>query len=188
VHEVLVQEIACKRSSSSNAATGGEGQQGKKRKMAAVGPKMAAGEEDGVQKEVGEEQDHILESYFGSRALRRLVLASCETGAGSEGAKAFVSLMWNKGLQGKCSSWAGTHADKVLAALVHCGVAEVVAAAAEELGPLVGGDAQAWSDKINRINQPQQQKVKKDKSAGKQAGRAGGLSGQEVQMKKKKLR
>ena len=146
VHEALVGEVAEKRSSSSHAAAGAEGGGGQKKGKKRKGAVPAADGEGGEEQQ--QEQDHVLVSYFGSRALRRLVLASCEEGEGGEGAKAFVELMWKKGLQGQCSSWVGTHADKVLAALVHCGVGEVAAAAAEELGPLVGGDAGAWSERF----------------------------------------
>lgn len=91
----------------------------------------------------------LLVNYFGSRALRRLVLASNEAGHGGEGARSFVHSLWNKCLKGKCAEWFGTHADKVLASLVHCGVATVCDEAKQELQPLLAnGDVGAWSDKF----------------------------------------
>ena len=87
----------------------------------------------------------LLTDYYGSRALRRLVLFSTEPGAGGDAARAFAQALWARALAGNCAQWAGSHADKVLAALVVCGDAPTAAAAAKELGPLVGGDAAAWA-------------------------------------------
>lgn len=60
----------------------------------------------------------VLGSYYGSRALRRLVLASQEK---QGAATRFVDSLWKEVLQGKCVELHTTHAAKVLAAVVHSG-------------------------------------------------------------------
>jgi pumilio family protein 6 len=96
----------------------------------------------GVQQEGSEP---LLTHYYGSRGLRRLLLAGEAAGADGEEARAFAQQLWSDALQGHCQQLVGSHADKVLAALLHCGVPSVVQAAAADLQALVGGNAQAWA-------------------------------------------
>lgn len=93
--------------------------------------------------------EEVFTHYYGSRALRRLILASEEEGKGGEGARAFVEALWPKALAGQCKRRVGSHADKVLAALVMCGSAQVKAAASKELAPLVKpASLEAWAAKF----------------------------------------
>ncbi|PNH12802.1 Pumilio 24 [Tetrabaena socialis] len=88
-------------------------------------------------------QEHILLGYFSSRALRRLLLSAAEEQQG--GAAAFAAALWEGAFKGRCKQWVGTHAEKVLAALLHCGVAAVAQAAAKELKPLVKQPLEEWA-------------------------------------------
>jgi len=90
----------------------------------------------------------LLTNYFSSRALRRLLLAGSEPGEDGAGGRAFAQQLWSKALQGQCQQLVGSHADKVLAALLHCGVDTVMQEAATELQPLVGGVAEAWAQQF----------------------------------------
>lgn len=87
----------------------------------------------------------LLTHYFGSRALRRLVLMSAEEGPSGGAARDFTSALWQRVLSKRCKALAGSHADKVLAALLHCGCEAVVKAASKELAPLVKQPLDAWS-------------------------------------------
>ena len=102
------------------------------------------------------QQEPLLEHYFASRALRRLVLSSAPQ-AGQSGVDAVqspatrcVELLWAKGgLRGHCKRWVGGHAAKVLAALVRCGSGAVRVAAAEELAPLVAPQGvEEWAERF----------------------------------------
>lgn len=92
-------------------------------------------------------REHLLLSYYSSRALRRLLLAASEeTGGGP--ASEFAEHLWSGALRGRCKQWVGTHAEKVLAALLHCGVASVVLAASQELKPLVKQPFEEWRSRF----------------------------------------
>ncbi len=123
VHDAIVRDVA---GDAHGEGTGMEGEE--------AGPAPAA--------------EPLLLNFFSSRALRRLVLASSDEGPGGEGARAFVRSLWGRALKGRCSSWVGTHADKVLAAVLHSGDAEVREAAARELGPLVGQPLEEWGKRF----------------------------------------
>ncbi|GLI58570.1 hypothetical protein VaNZ11_000192 [Volvox africanus] len=93
------------------------------------------------------EHEHVLVSYHSSRALRRLLLLAAEEH--SPGAAAsFASELWAKALKGHCEQWVNTHAEKVLAALLHCGVQPVVAAVKRELTPLVKQPLEEWAGRL----------------------------------------
>mmetsp|Transcript_35571 Transcript_35571/g.78981 ORF Transcript_35571/g.78981 Transcript_35571/m.78981 type:complete len:822 (-) Transcript_35571:289-2754(-) len=93
----------------------------------------------------GPRVDHVLLHWYGSRALRRYILLSGDE-TSTQCAVRGVELLWKTALHGKCKRWVGTHADKVLAALLHCGSDTVKQAAAKELRPLVKGKSlEAWS-------------------------------------------
>jgi pumilio family protein 6 len=90
----------------------------------------------------------LLTHYFGSRSLRRLLLAGAGEGPEGAAARSFAEQLWQQVLQGQCKHLVGGHAEKVLAALLHCSVGSVEQAAAAELQGLVGGDVQQWSAKF----------------------------------------
>ncbi|KAG2439363.1 hypothetical protein HXX76_004722 [Chlamydomonas incerta] len=92
--------------------------------------------------------EHVFLNFFSSRALRRLVLAAAEEEGGGGAAAGFAKQLWDRAVKGRCKQWVGTHAEKVLAALLHCGVPEVQAAAAKELKPLVKGPVEEWAGKF----------------------------------------
>ena len=138
----------------------------------AVAAAVAAGEP-------GAEGDALLCHYFASRALRRLVLASCAGEEGGDGeascaaASRAVEALWERGgLAGGCARWVGTHADKVLAALVRCGSASAAAAARAELAPLVAPEGvEAWAE---RLAGPTAQHAKQHKGPKRKKGAGGG--------------
>jgi pumilio family protein 6 len=142
VHAAVVQQVAadCSRVSSQPApAAAGKKQKGKKGKGA------DAAEQDAADAE--QQQEPLLTQYFASRALRRLLLAGGSEGADGAGARAFAQQLWQQALQGQCKQLVGSHAEKVLAGLLHCGVQEAQQQAAAELQPLVG-DVEAWAAKF----------------------------------------
>ena len=71
--------------------------------------------------------EHVALNFFGSRALRRLILLASDTTPSTNNeststsitpAARFVELVWTDALQGNCKRWYGTHAEKILAAVV----------------------------------------------------------------------
>ena len=82
----------------------------------------------------GEEGGGALGSYYGSRALRRLVLASKDDAA----ARRFVDALWVGALKGRCVALHKTHAAKVLAAVVHGGSSVAAKGTRAELKKAVG--------------------------------------------------
>jgi pumilio family protein 6 len=104
----------------------------------------------------------VLSNFFGSRALRRLVLASGDGGPSGAAAAAFTQKLWSGALQGRCAQWVDSHAAKVLAALLQCGDAAVKKEAAAELRPLVKGSSslEEWSARLT-AKQPQQKPQQK---------------------------
>ncbi|GLC37797.1 hypothetical protein PLESTB_001477700 [Pleodorina starrii] len=128
-------------------------------------------------------REHVLLSYYSSRALRRLLLLASEDAEqqqqpeGGGAAAAFASELWTRALKGRCAQWVGTHAEKVLAALLHCGVPSVVAAASKELKPLVKEPLEEWAGRF--LNQ--KGKEGHGPAGGKAAkvGKAAGADGQE---------
>ena len=87
-------------------------------------------------------EEHVLVHYAASRTLRRILLEGQE----DKGACDLAGRIWNGALKGRCSEWFGTHADKVLAALLSCGNDSVIAAATKEMKPLAGkGGLDAWA-------------------------------------------
>ncbi len=132
----------------------------------AGGSEQAAAEEE--EEEGGQQQQEpVLPHFFGSRALRRLVLASNDGGAAGEAVAAFAGKLWRGALAGSCKQWVDTHAAKVLAAVLHCGDAATKQAAAKELKPLVKGcSLDEWADRLtSRKGEGKQQQ------AGKQAAK-----------------
>ncbi len=75
------------------------------------------------------------------------MLAAAEDGPDSPAAS-FVRALWEGALAGRCKQWVGTHCEKVLAAVLHSGVEDVVAAASKELKPLVKQPLQEWAGKL----------------------------------------
>lgn len=76
-------------------------------------------------------EEEVLNGYFSSRALRRMVLASSKEEA--HAAKRFVPLLWKSVLKGKCKKLIDTHAAKIVAAMVDCGCPDVQKAVQKEL-------------------------------------------------------
>ncbi|KAL4423682.1 hypothetical protein ABPG75_000983 [Micractinium tetrahymenae] len=173
VHDTLVAAIA---GSSSDAA--------------------AASQEDGEEEEAAGEQEPVLPHFFGSRALRRLVLASSDGGSSGAAAGAFAGKLWAGALRGRCKQWVGTHAEKVLAALVQCGDAGTKAAARKELAPLVSGSLDEWAAKLTAKQPPavggkrqgkgRQQQQQQKPQQGKQPRAAAPPAAEQQQQPKKK--
>lgn len=133
VHDALVAAVS---GISSSSGDGGSGREG--------GDSEPASQE---------QQEPVLSHFFGSRALRRLVLASGESGASGAAATAFTSKLWSGALQGMCKTWVNTHAAKVLAAVVQHGDAATKRAAVNELQPLVKGSLEEWALRLTAKSQ-----------------------------------
>lgn len=115
---------------------------------AVVGSSADAAEGSKEEGMLAQLQDPALTHFFGSRALRRLVLASSATDASGAAAASFASKLWHGALQGRCHDWVDTHAAKVLAALLQCGDEEVKQAATQELKALVPGSLEEWAAQL----------------------------------------
>ncbi|KAI3459244.1 hypothetical protein Pfo_015907 [Paulownia fortunei] len=73
------------------------------------------------------EEEHILEHFHSSRAIRKLVL-DCP---------AFASILWEKALKGNCAIWAKGHSSKVISAFLETSDSAVKDLAKEELQPFI---------------------------------------------------
>lgn len=89
------------------------------------------------------EASSLLEDFFASRAIRRIVLAS---NGDSAGAKRFAQRLYEDVVKGKAGKLKESHAGKIVAALVGCGcdaVAKAVRAELKKAGEKDGGVAWA---------------------------------------------
>jgi hypothetical protein len=102
----------------------------------------------------------LLGSYFGSRALRRIALASSlansnqgegSAASGQEIAARFVEALWREVMQGRCASLRDTHAAKVIAACVHGGSALATKGIRAELKQ-AKVDVDLWCEKFVHRN------------------------------------
>ncbi|GBG90606.1 hypothetical protein CBR_g50950 [Chara braunii] len=86
--------------------------------------------------------DPILEHYFASRTLRRLVM-ECQlppSGTASN-EEPFPAVLWRTALAGRCKELVQGHSAKVVASLLSCPHEETKAAAMKELKPLIDSGA-----------------------------------------------
>ena len=88
--------------------------------------------------------DDILTNYFGSRSIRRIVLASQDE-QGGDSARRFTEKLWQKRIKGKCSKLKESHAAKILAAMVYCGCPNVVKGVKKELKMK---EPEKWADEF----------------------------------------
>ena len=153
---------------------------GGEEQLAAVHDALVAAAAGGEEQEGGQPAEPVLSHFFGSRALRRLVLASNDGGAAGAAAGAFAGKLWRGALAGRCKQWVDTHAAKVLAALLHCGDAATKQAAAKELAPLVQGSLDEWADSLTA-------KRADGKQQGKRQGRQQGKQQQPAQQQQQPL-
>ncbi len=112
-----------------------------------------------------------------SAPLRRLILSSADEGASSSSLSC-TELLWTYSVKGRCAEWFGSHADKVLAAMVRCGSSKVRAEACKELRPLLLAlgkkDVDEWAEALIK---PQ---AKASKAAGPAAQAGKRTNGQAV--------
>ncbi|KAK9810029.1 hypothetical protein WJX72_003629 [[Myrmecia] bisecta] len=121
VHDAIVSEAACER----------------------PGPSNESQEEPGTSVQTVE---HILEQYYSSRALRKLLLMGAVEGPGGAAACDLATALWEGALKGRCKDWVGSKgAEKVMAALLDCGLAAVQKEVTRELTPLLGQPVQQWA-------------------------------------------
>lgn len=112
-----------------------------------------------------------------------------EEGRGSPAAVSCVEQLWDSALKGRCRDWVGTHGDKVLGSLLHCGSERVKEEAAKELRPLLQGqDLQQWSEPLvkphakekgGKGKAQQQGQGKQQQGQGKQQGQGQGAKGKQ---------
>eukprot|EP00897_Mesotaenium_endlicherianum_P003454 jgi/Mesen1/3136/ME000184S02204 len=104
------------------------------------GPGPHAGEEaaGGKNAEGGKAEEHVMEEFWASRTLRRLLLqSSLPPPEESGGAESVCSVLWKRALSGRCREWAFGHSLKVVAALPQCADPAVRATVMKELQPLI---------------------------------------------------
>jgi len=174
VHTALLQRLQQDVASMSSGSGKGKAPPKQKGKKGKAGGAEAGGAAD----------EPLLTHYYASRALRRLLLAAGSEGDDGAAARAFAERMWQEVLQGQCQHLVGGHAEKVLAALLHCSVQPVEQAAAAELQPLVGGDVQEWGAKFLGPPTGQQQQ----EGAGAAGTRATAASGSKQQQRGQRQR
>lgn len=90
--------------------------------------------------------EQLLQNFFGSRALRRLVLASKDEGRAGNAAQRFVKLLWDRALKGRCAELHASHAAKILGAVVLSACPAVSNVAVLELKKCGVADVPAWAD------------------------------------------
>ncbi|KAK9844997.1 hypothetical protein WJX74_009447 [Apatococcus lobatus] len=90
-------------------------------------------------------EQHIMEDYYSSRALRSLVLMSRQPGAAGETACSFAAALWAGALKGRCNLWVGTHGEKVLAAVLSCGSEKIRQESHAELSQLLDQAPEDWA-------------------------------------------
>eukprot|EP00882_Tetradesmus_deserticola_P007752 GHRQ01008162.1.p1 GENE.GHRQ01008162.1~~GHRQ01008162.1.p1 ORF type:complete len:623 (+),score=334.69 GHRQ01008162.1:65-1933(+) len=169
VHAALVQQVAADCSRVAGVAKpAAAGKQHDRKKGKAAAADAGAGEQYAAEQQ--QVQEPLLTQFFASRALRRLLLAGGSDGADGAGARAFAQQLWKQGLQGQCQQLVGSHAEKVLAGLLHCGEETVQQQAAAELQPLVG-DVKAWAAKFWGPAGAEEQQHSKTKEKKKARGR-----------------
>lgn len=92
-------------------------------------------------------KEHLFLQYYSSRSLRRLLLLAAEEKVpGAAGL--FATELWNTVLKGHCARWIGTHAEKVLGGLLHCGVKSVVEEATLEIQNLMEQPLKEWAGRF----------------------------------------
>lgn len=89
----------------------------------------------------------VLQDYFGSRALKRLVLSSAESARGNAASR-FVEAFWSGVLKGRCGDLRETHAAKIVAAVCCAGTAKVKKAASAELRRAGVADPEGWASTL----------------------------------------
>jgi hypothetical protein len=57
----------------------------------------------------GKSSGHVLDDYYGSRGLRRLVLAAGEEGPSGDVAARFATQLWAHAFRGRCKDWLTPH-------------------------------------------------------------------------------
>lgn len=112
----------------------------------AAEPLAAAAKAEGA----GDSKDHILQDYFGSRTIRRLIVyGSDDSKPCSKVASDFSTSLWNDAVNQVVDKLYGTHAEKVLAAMASSAPASVQKECASALKKLLGnGDLKAWVAKF----------------------------------------
>jgi len=83
-----------------------------------------------------EKDEHVMEQYFSSRTIRRLILESKPPPEGISG-QSFSALFWDVALKGKCRRWAQGHSAKVVGGYRECGHASTKKAAHAEIQGLI---------------------------------------------------
>jgi len=89
----------------------------------------------------------VLQDYFGSRALKRLVLSSAESARGNAASR-FVEVFWLGVLKGRCGDLRETHAAKIVAAVCCSGTAKVKKAAGAELRRAGVANPEEWASTL----------------------------------------
>jgi len=103
-------------------------------------------EEEEEGKEGGEKtaKEHLLVDFWGSRMMRRLALTPPPPGV-----KSLANTLWAEVFKGQCKKWVGTHAEKVLAAVMAGCDAAATKQATTELAKLVEPSVEEWLQKFD---------------------------------------
>lgn len=91
----------------------GRGKQKNKKQKSVEGEESKGGPEVGGKGDAGgdgvdAEEQHVLDDFFASRTIRRLVQDSAAPPVES-GALPFAAVLWERALKGRCHLWAETH-------------------------------------------------------------------------------
>ncbi|CAK9224791.1 unnamed protein product, partial [Sphagnum troendelagicum] len=81
-------------------------------------------------------EEHVMEGYFSSRTIRRLILESQLPPSGVD-AESFSAIFWSTAIKGNCKRWAKGHSAKVVSAFGACADEHTKLAAKAELQVLI---------------------------------------------------
>ncbi|CAG9467832.1 unnamed protein product [Pedinophyceae sp. YPF-701] len=124
-----------------------------------------------------EDGESVLDGFFETRALRRLVRMSADEGEDGEAARWFCATFYDRVAKGRCGELAGSRgAGKVIAALCECGDTQVAKRTRAELAKALGGakKVEAWIAEFHKKDRAGKGGAKAD---GKQGGSDGGKGG-----------
>lgn len=104
--------------------------------------------------------DHVLTEFYSSRTLRHLVLSSADGSA-----VPFIEKLWARVFNDHCKQYLGSHAEKVLSALLECGSESVKEAARQQLQGVLDMSVDEWLAQHMKAPEGQAPKNKKSKAA-----------------------
>ncbi|KAK9908988.1 hypothetical protein WJX75_005639 [Coccomyxa subellipsoidea] len=126
-------------------------------------PEGVAAVQDAIVSATGEEpstSERVMENYFGSRALKKLIGRGQGSDRDAIEARKFASKLWESSFKGRCGDLLSGHAAKVLAAVFLFADAKTRESVKKELPAVMedGSSIEAWANsKIGGLQNPQRE-------------------------------